>query len=96
MRRTVLLLAGMVLAVLLAGGIAVAANITCPTSDDGSGLCRGTEEDDTLSGTVELDRMWAYDGNDTLFGNEGGDDLWGMAGNDVLYGNEGADTLGVF
>jgi hypothetical protein len=47
MRRTLLLLSTMVVALLLAGGVALAANITCP-----GGPCTGTEQNDRITGSL--------------------------------------------
>jgi Ca2+-binding RTX toxin-like protein len=91
LRKAVLLLASMALAVLLAGGIALAAEITCPNRSDDR--CMGTTEDDTMTGTDERDKMRGFAGNDTLYGKGFRDFLVGHAGNDTLRGQEGDDAL---
>ncbi|MBC6481353.1 MAG: DUF11 domain-containing protein [Hormoscilla sp. GM7CHS1pb] len=62
----------------------------------------GTDEDDTLVGTIVSDRIDGLAGDDLLFGGEGADllegrqgadNLFGGQGNDILYGNEGDDIL---
>ncbi|MBC6472911.1 MAG: DUF11 domain-containing protein [Hormoscilla sp. GM102CHS1] len=62
----------------------------------------GTDEDDTLVGTIVSDRIDGLAGDDLLFsgggadlleGGLGADSLFGAEGNDILYGNEGDDTL---
>ena len=53
----------------------------------------GTELNNYLNGTAELDKMFGKEGNDTLKGLGGDDFLWGEAGNDILNGGSGADRL---
>jgi Ca2+-binding RTX toxin-like protein len=90
MRRTVLLLALMALAVLLACGVALAANI------------KGTEGDDVLYGTDSRDTIIPFAGNDTVYAKGrnddvrhsfGNDKIWGEEGNDVLRGGRGTDVI---
>jgi Ca2+-binding RTX toxin-like protein len=80
MRKGVLLLASTTVAVLLACGVALAAEVTCPTGDNG--LCEGTEEGDTLTGTSDVDTINALGGNDVLIGGGARDRLDGGRGND--------------
>ncbi|MBA3788332.1 MAG: hypothetical protein H0X21_06515, partial [Actinobacteria bacterium] len=63
---------------------------------------KGTNGDDTLTGTPERDRIVALagddtvnagDGNDRIHGNRGRDTLNGEGGNDRVFGGEGNDTL---
>jgi len=49
--------------------------------------------DDTMTGSVEPDRMWGYAGNDTMVGGGGQDYLRGNEGNDSLSGGEAFDDL---
>src|SRR5215212_11788455 len=100
MRRAILLLTVMVMALTLASGVAVAQVITCPTG--ANGLCVGTDNDDTLNGTATDDDMRglmgqdtlnAAAGFDTLRGGRGGDTLNGEADNDTLIGQQGGDAL---
>lgn len=62
----------------------------------------GTENNDTLDGTVskELfvgesgdDTVNASNGNDIIYGEDGNDTLHGGSGNDVIYGGVGNDNL---
>ncbi|MEY8880082.1 calcium-binding protein [Donghicola sp. XS_ASV15] len=49
--------------------------------------------DDHLTGGVEADIIYAYDGNDTLNGMGGNDTLEGGRGDDILNGGDGDDVL---
>jgi hypothetical protein len=69
--KTVLLLASIALAVLLAGGVALAANI------NGDGL------DNVLTGTESRNTINPFDGNDTVYA-LGGDDVRHSFGDDTI------------
>jgi Ca2+-binding RTX toxin-like protein len=98
MRRAVLLLATTALALIAAGGIALAATlITCTTNP-----CDGTTDDDVIIGTVGAetingkagnDEISARDANDTLNGEDGNDTMHGELGDDRLNGGDGPDQL---
>jgi Bacterial Ig-like domain/RTX calcium-binding nonapeptide repeat (4 copies) len=97
MRRTVLLLATTVLALFAAGGIALAATLTCTTNP-----CDGTTDDDVITGTLNAetingkagnDEISARDANDTLNGEDGNDTMHGELGDDRLNGGDGPDQL---
>lgn len=90
-KKSVLLLASVLLAVLLASGVALAADVSCPNR--GYGKCVGTTGDDTMTGSDRYDKMYAYTGNDTLYGRGYSDFLQGDGGNDVLRGEAGNDTM---
>jgi Ca2+-binding RTX toxin-like protein len=81
MRRTVLLLTVMGLALVLASGLAWAATKT------------GTRRQRQPPGTADNDRMYGLDGNDTLDGRGGNDEISGGAGVDTLYGKAGNDEM---
>jgi Ca2+-binding RTX toxin-like protein len=81
MRKTVLVLASMALAVLLASGVALAANI------------KGTEGDDELYGTTSRDTIIPFGGDDTVYALGSNDDVRHSFGNDTIYGGAGKDTL---
>ncbi len=81
MRKTILLLASFALAVLLASGAALAANI------------KGDENDNVLTGTKSRDTINPFAGNDTVYALGGNDDVRHSYGNDKIYGGSGADTL---
>ena len=80
-RRTVLLLTAMGVALLLGTGVAFAAAVS------------GTQGNDTLRGTQQADQIYGLNGNDTLYGRAGNDELYGGAGNDNLYGQSGNDEI---
>jgi len=91
-RRAIVLVAAMAAMVLVAGGIALAANvITCP-----GGLCQGTTGDDAMTGTSATDYLYADAGNDTLRGLGAFDDLRGGPGNDTLDGGGGNDQYNIY
>jgi Ca2+-binding RTX toxin-like protein len=79
MRRAIVLLAIVMVALGLAAGVALAADITCT-----GGPCNGTNGDDMITGS-EFD--------DQIFGKNGNDVMWGMQGSDRLNGAKGNDTL---
>ena len=80
-RKTILVLASVALAVLVVGGAAWAANV------------QGTGGDDVLSGTENRDTINPFDGNDTVRALGGNDDVRHSFGNDTIYGGAGNDTL---
>ena len=81
MRKSVLLLASMALAVLLASGVALAATV------------KGTSGDDVLYGTPSRDVINPFNGNDVVYADGGNDDVRHSYGNDKIYGGAGNDTL---
>ena len=74
MRRLVLLLAAMALALVVASGVALAVNKI------------GTNGPDTLRGTNGDDNLVGRGGNDQLFSLAGDDTLLGGPGKDVVFG----------
>jgi Ca2+-binding RTX toxin-like protein len=81
MRKTILLPATMALAVLLASGVALAANV------------QGTGGDDVLYGTAPRDTIIPFGGDDKVHARGGNDDVRHSFGNDTIYGGAGSDTL---
>ncbi len=81
MRKTILLLASMASAVLIASGVAWAATV------------QGTGGDDVLEGTESRDVLIPYDGNDTVDAKGGNDEVRHSFGNDIIKGGPGNDTL---
>jgi RTX calcium-binding nonapeptide repeat (4 copies) len=68
----------------------------------GPSVCRGTQEDDEIIGTLNnytinslagRDYILGRDGDDTAFGGPGNDAIQGADGRDYLYGEEGGDSL---
>jgi hypothetical protein len=80
MRRALLLLAVVAVAVVLAtSGLAWAADIT------------GTEGNDIIVGTVAPDKIEGLGGDDTISGLDDNDSVYGGPGNDSLYGGNEVD-----
>ena len=90
MRRIVLVLATMALAILVAGGVALAANIKGDGSDN---VLTGTELRDTINPFGGNDTVYALGGNDDVRHSFGADTIYGGAGNDTLRGGRGTDTI---
>ncbi|MEG4805025.1 hypothetical protein QUB63_30615 [Microcoleus sp. ARI1-B5] len=71
-------------------------------SSNSPGIIKGTNSNDTLTGSSGNDAIYGLRGNDsldgglgddTLFGGKGSDTLLGSSGNDILFGGQGDDTL---
>jgi Ca2+-binding RTX toxin-like protein len=108
MRRTLLSLTTMVVALLLASGVALAVN---KIGTDGPDTLRGTNGDDNLIGKGGNDRLFGLRGRDTLLGGPGKDwldthpfgaprrvrtgekNMLGGPGNDILFGGWSSDKL---
>jgi Ca2+-binding RTX toxin-like protein len=81
-RRTVLLMLGVMAAVLVvASGVALAKNIT------------GTESGQKIVGTKFADHINALGGDDVVLGYAGADKIRGGNDNDRQYGGRGNDTI---
>jgi Ca2+-binding RTX toxin-like protein len=105
-RTTIVALAVVAVALLLASGVVVAKNITCT-----GGLCTGTKKADRLIGTEGDDEINGRGGGDVIIGDpvdgEGDDTLNGGGGNDLLsdpfdgidvdtmFGGKGNDVINV-
>lgn len=89
-RRTLLLMATMAAALIVACGVALARDVQCEPNVQ----CNGTNKDDLLVGTDGIDNMVALKGDDVLKG-YGGDDntMRGYQGNDRLLGGPGDDHM---
>ena len=87
MRRTVLLVAATVLALIIASGVALAATFTCTTNP-----CNGTSGPDTITGTVNAETINGQAGNDGISARDGNDQINGGANNDTTNGGNGNDT----
>jgi Ca2+-binding RTX toxin-like protein len=95
MRRTILLVATMILTLLVASGVALAIN---KIGTDGPDTLRGTNGDDNLLGKGANDVLYALGGRDNLLGDEGKDWLLtgerrALAGNKVSAGGPGNDGV---
>ena len=104
MRRLVLLLTAMALALLLASGVALAAN---RIGTDGPDTLRGTNGNDNLLGRGDNDILFALNGRDNLLGGPGNDwldthpmgfrrgdkNMVGGSGNDAVIGSRGSDNV---
>jgi Ca2+-binding RTX toxin-like protein len=88
MRRILVVLATMVMGVLLASGVAWAANITCT-----GGPCTGTEQNDQITGSLLDDQIQALGGRDEVNARSGDDEVDGGRGGDDIFGRLGADLL---
>jgi len=91
MEKPAILFASAILAVLLAGGVALAATINCPNRE--GNLCVGTNGGDIMSGTDKADEMRGRGGPDRIEGGAGYDELRGGDGQDFLKGEDGNDSL---
>ncbi len=104
-RRVVLVVAVMVLALVLASGVAQAVNKVGTDSPD---TLRGTNGDDNLSGGGGNDELFGLGGRDNMLGGEGKDwvlggnerrpsggdkNLVGGPGNDGVLGGRGPDNV---
>ena len=98
MRRLTLLFATMGMALVLSTGVAVALTVDCTA---GRG-CVGTDDPDTLNGSIGNDDMDGRQAADKLFGNDGHDWMQGDAyaptdtstdGNDRVFGGAGFDGV---
>jgi hypothetical protein len=91
MRRVALMLAAMGAALLVAGGVALAAQVNC-SSDP----CFGTPEADHIDGTNEAEVIKALAGKDDIDGLDGADTLYGGRNSDGrnsgIAGGNGSDT----
>src|SRR5215218_5508375 len=88
MRKTLLLLTTMALALLLAAGMALAAPITCQVGV----TCKGTSSADTITGTTSNDTIKGRGGDDTITALDGKDKIDGGPNNDTMDGGAGNDT----
>jgi hypothetical protein len=79
---------GTVGALLTLAATAYAAVITC----DG-GPCQGTDEPDTITGSLTADAIFAGDGSDDVDARAGHDFARGAEGEDTIDGGRGEDTL---
>jgi Ca2+-binding RTX toxin-like protein len=100
-KRIMLAMTLMALALALSAGVALAANVICA-----GGLCPGTPQDDTITGSSSADDIRAKGGDDrvdaggsangtadVVKGGPDDDTIDGEGGDDVLEGGTGQDEL---
>src|SRR5215218_10346343 len=90
MKRTMLLIGSMMLALLVAAGLALAqdgVSKVCNTN------CSGTDGDDQLTGTANPNIIKGRNGADRIEGKGGKDTINGNLGADAVYGGNGEDKL---
>jgi Ca2+-binding RTX toxin-like protein len=87
MKRTLLLMATLTLAVFVVGGIAWARTFTCTSAN-----CIGTSEVDMITGADREQFFDALGGNDTVKGMGLRDELHGRTGDDTLIGDGQEDA----
>jgi hypothetical protein len=92
MRKTILLVASIALAVLLASGVALAV-VTDPIYCAAATSCQGTGGADVIIGTPSRDVILPYDGDDTVYAGGRNDEVRHSFGNDMIKGGPGDDTL---
>jgi hypothetical protein len=94
MRRALLVMATMLFAVFMIGGVAYALTIQCDGTGDqdpDEGVCFGTDKSDTITGTLDPDFIVGFGGRDSVFGEGGNDTVDGFGDNDVIHGGPGDD-----
>jgi len=89
MRKTALLFAAMVLALVVSSGVALAVTKSC----EGLAECLGTKRADTLNGSDGSERMYGKGRGDTLNGFGSVDELFGQGGADKLFGGSEEDNM---
>jgi Ca2+-binding RTX toxin-like protein len=90
LRNRALLLSSMVLvAVVLASGVALAKVIECR----GTTSCFGTSRADTMTGTRADNQMFGEAGSDTMVGKGGADYIRGDQGADTISGNRAGEQF---
>jgi hypothetical protein len=87
-KRSVLLLLAVAVALLLVSGVAIARTFTC-----GGNPCRGTNNNDTIYGTDARNNVFSLRGADLVRGYGGADSLNGDGGRDRLSGGKGGDEV---
>lgn len=90
MKRTMPLIATMMLALLVAAGVALAQDGVQKVCDTN---CHGTDGDDHLIGTANPNTIKGLKGADLIQGKPANDTLHGNLGGDAVYGGNGVDQL---
>jgi Ca2+-binding RTX toxin-like protein len=98
MRRIVAMLSAMTVMVVLAAGVAFAADIDCLidacVGTKGDDQIRGTENPETIRALAGDDFVFSRGGDDTIYLDNGKDRAYGAGGNDTIYGGAGNDGFG--
>ena len=89
MRRVIFLLTTIALALVVGGGVALAATIQCRAGE----TCTGTNRNDSMYGTRGHDAIFALKGNDYVVGKGAADNLNGQDGADKVLGGPGDDWV---
>jgi RTX calcium-binding nonapeptide repeat (4 copies) len=87
-KRAVILLTAIALAVVLGSGVALAKTIHC-----NGGNCFGTNRPDSIFGTNRHDAVFAKRGGDFVSGRGSADNLNGEDGDDRIFGGRGDDWI---
>lgn len=90
-RRAALILATTGTMLLMACGLALAAQVI--SCQPGKANCNGTAKSDTIKGSNAGDRISGKDGRDSMVGNMGRDTMDGGKASDRMRGSNAADTL---
>jgi hypothetical protein len=90
MKRPMLLIASIMLALLVGAGVALAQDGVQKVCNSN---CHGTDGDDRLSGTANPNTIKGRKGADRIEGNSGKDTLNGNPGADAVYGDNGEDKV---
>ncbi len=92
MRRIILVLTTIALALIVGSGVAFAA---VKFGAEGRDFIQGTDDPDVLYGRGGADGLLGRGGDDLLHGGNGDDYLFGGVGNDAMYGGAGDDFMGL-
>ncbi len=90
MRRVGLVLVMMVVALVVGGGVALAA---VKFGTDGQDFLMGTNDDDVIYGKGGIDFIDGRGGDDVLYGGNGDDEVVSFPGDDILHGESGNDQI---
>jgi Ca2+-binding RTX toxin-like protein len=94
-RRLILLMAAMAAVLVVVSGVAYALSVQCDGTNDQDpdpGQCRGTNQNDVITGTAQRDIILALAGFDEVRGLGGRDELNGGSNADSLHGGNDNDT----
>lgn len=89
-RRVGLVLVAMAVALVVGGGVALAA---VKFGTDGQDFLAGTNGDDVIDGEGGVDFIDGRGGDDVLYGGAGSDEVVSFPGDDTLFGGRGNDFV---